>query len=287
MTAFHVTLDALYYFCVQFVLRLLGRITWNAVEHHKEIREASPVVHDVVHTTPTFKTVQEILRTDISSFTDTTKNMVMYAGNISVPVYKNPTIEFDTQVTKISYGEMVMMVEVKGRFCKIVWKEVEGWVLRDDVVDRAVRVYPKFVVGQENGVDAENTARVRSLIGDPFGLGYSEFNLQAGEYILYRLWKRSFNITWPETRPRVPGLWHKILRGVPRIHIGVIPKVGGIMEYVDANEIGHLSYIETVFPDDTIVLSEVNYPDSGIYNERELSKAEWKELRPVFIVVQP
>jgi surface antigen len=59
------------------------------------------------------------------------------------------------------------------------------------------------------------------------------------------------------------------------------------MEYVDENEIGHLAYIEAVFPDDTVALSEVNYPDSGTYNERELSKLEWKELRPVFIVVQP
>ncbi|MCR4286353.1 MAG: hypothetical protein NUW00_05660, partial [Candidatus Kaiserbacteria bacterium] len=73
--------------------------------------------------------------------------------------------------------------------------------------------------------------------------------------------------------------------GVPHVHVGVVPKMGSIMEYISDADTGHLAFVEAVFPDDTISVSEVNFPDSGIYNERELSKDEWKELKPVFIAV--
>jgi hypothetical protein len=113
---------------------MLQRFAWNAVEHRKEAVLVPETIQVTEPFSPTFKTVQEILRTDDRAITDTVKNMVMYAGNASVPLYKNPTIEFDTQIAKIPYGEMVMMTEVKGRFCKVAWREAEGWVLRDDLV---------------------------------------------------------------------------------------------------------------------------------------------------------
>jgi surface antigen len=49
------------------------------------------------------------------------------------------------------------------------------------------------------------------------------------------------------------------------------------------NEVGYLAYVEAVFPDDVITISEANFPDAGIYNERSLTKEEWKDLRPIFI----
>jgi surface antigen len=75
------------------------------------------------------------------------------------------------------------------------------------------------------------------------------------------------------------------LRGTPGIHIGIMPKTGSIMEYMLQNDIGHLAYVEAVFPDERITLSEVNNPDHGIYNERTLTKEEWQALNPVFIQV--
>jgi hypothetical protein len=209
----------------------------------------------------------------------------MYADNVRVPVYKNPTIEFDAQIGEIPYGEMVIVLEPKGRFYRIVWNTIEGWVFRDDIADRAIRIFPEFTIGEENLVDHPNTVHVRAIINDVFGLGRSEFALQAGEYVLYRLWKKGIHIVWPEIRPRVPGLWHKILKGSPQVHIGVIPKIGSIMEYMITPEIGHLALVEALFPDDTITISEANFPDMGIYNERVLTKEEWKELHPVFMTV--
>lgn len=213
------------------------------------------------------------------------KNTVMYANSVRVPVFKNPTIEFDGQIGEVPFGDMVIVLEPRGRFYRIMWNTIEGWVLKEDIADRALRVYPVFTIGEENGVDHPNTAHVRAILGDIFGLGRSEFALTAGEYVLYRLWRKGARIVWPEIRPRVPGLWHTILRGSRQVHIGVMPKVGAVMEYMLSPEMGHVAYVEAVFPDHTITISETNFPDAGIYNERVLTKEEWKELHPVFMTV--
>lgn len=213
------------------------------------------------------------------------KHTVMYALAHETPLYKDPTIDFDSRIATIPYGELVLVMEPQGRFYRIVWEDHEGWVLKDDLADRAGRVYPEFIQGQENSVDHANTAHVRALINDAFGLGRSEFPLQAGEYVLYKLMRRGIRIEWPETRPRTPGSWHAILRGLPGVYVSVLPKQGTIMEYTEEHGIGHLAYVEAVFPDGTITISEANYPHGGIYNERSLSKETWRSLRPVFIEV--
>lgn len=262
-----------------------GETVGAPLEQNSEnaINEPEIVLDDSTHTT--FKTVNEILHADAPVQSIIQKNTVMYANTVRVPVYKNPTVEFDAQIGEIPYGEMVIVLEPKGRFYRIMWHTTEGWVFRDDIADRAMRVHPEFVVGEENLVDGLNTTHVRAILGDVFGLGRSEFPLQAGEYVLYKLWKKGISIHWPETRPRIPGLWHKILKGIPHVHVGVVPKMGSIMEYISDADTGHLAFVEAVFPDDTISVSEINFPDSGIYSERELSKDEWKELKPVFIEV--
>ncbi len=231
-----------------------------------------------------FKTVSEILHAE-APVVSIQKNTLMYAHTPRVPIYKNPTVEFDMQIGEIPYGEMVIVLEPRGRFYRIMWQTIEGWVFREDIADRAARVYPEFIVGEENSVDAPNTMQVRAVIGDPFGVSRSEFPLQAGEYVVYRLWKKGIKIQWPNIRPRVPGTWHKILKGGDRIHIGVTPKIGTVMEYVYDADIGHVAYVEAVFPDDTVIVSEANFPDAGIYSEREFSKEEWKALKPIFISI--
>lgn len=290
------------------------------VESSEEVSETVATPADVVPHTTTFKTVREVLKgyqrnlvgalrhetlsetkstanstkeavsTPVTTIqpraeVSTQKNTVMYAQSVRVFVYKNPTIEFDAHIGEIPYGEMVIVLEPRGRFYRIMWNTIEGWVLRDDIADRAVRVYPSFTIGEENSVDHPNTAQVRTILDDIFGIGCSEFPLQAGEYVLYRLWRKGIRLEWPETRPRIPGLWHKILKGSEQVHIGVVPKVGTIMEYMISPEIGHLAFVDAVFPDDTIIISEANFPDSGIYNERVLTKEEWKEYKPLFLAI--
>lgn len=244
--------------------------------------------------------IKEVSKTEIPIFeaiaeVDTTyseiqkkpymRGMVMYVESRNVPLYMNPTIEFDSAIACIPFGSLVIAGKPKGRFYPVMWGEKSGWVLRNDLVDRAIHIYPVFTVGQENGVDTQNTIQVRALIGDPFSLSRSEFHLQAGEYVLYRLWRRGKKILWPKIYSRVPGNWHKILKGIQGVHIRMTPKVGSLMEYINEEEIGYIAYVDAVFPDETISISEVNNPDLGIYTERTLTKDAWKEFRPVFIEV--
>jgi hypothetical protein len=296
-----VTIDVVYQeiitFTVRLVLWFLRTYTGNQSISHYERFEAIP--GDVPSTnespddkaleTPqieeSFKSVGEILGAEAHTAPLVEKNTVMYANTVRVPVFKNPTVEWDGVIGEIPYGEMVIVLEPRGRFYRVMWQTTEGWVFRDDIADRAMRVHPAFVVGEENSVDAINTIHVRAILGDVFGMGRSEFPLQAGEYVLYKLWKKGLRILWPSIRPRTPGLWHKILRGVEKVHIGVTPKMGALMEYTTDVDMGHLAYVEAIFPDNTITVSEANFPDSGIYNERELREGEWKELKPVFITV--
>ncbi len=213
------------------------------------------------------------------------RGAVMYACNAQVPIFKNPTIEYDAQIGTVPFGAMIIVGEMRGRFCEVTWNAVSGWILKEDLADRAASVYPVFKKGDIYHVDSPGTAQVRSIIHDEFGLGRSEFDLQAGEYILYRLWKRGIRIAWPSVRPRVPGMWHEILASTSGVRTGSEPRVGSIMEYMLDGDMGHLAYVEAVFPDETISISEVNNPDSGIYNECEMRKEEWKALKPIFIEV--
>lgn len=226
---------------------------------------------------------EKVIKSDDETLTQ--GHTSMYIRGTRVPVFRNPQMKFDAKIAEIPYGEMVTVIASEGGFYHIIWQSVRGWVLCVDIADRADEVYPLFVKGEEQMVDHTNTVRVRALIGDPFGLGRSEFPLQAGEYILYRLWRKGIQPQWPDVRPRVPGVWHKILKGLPKVHIGIVPKSGDVMEYTTEKEVGHLAFVEAVFPDETITISEVNFLGSGMYDERVLIKEEWKELRPLFLSI--
>jgi len=231
----------------------------------------------------TFRSAADILESTPSP----QKNTVLYVGEDGVPLYTHPTIEFDGVFTTVPYGAMVMALENKGRWVRVSYKQYIGWGVRDMFFDRAAYVYPGFVVGEQNGVDSVNTLRARACIGNEFHADQAELPLTAPEYVLYRLCKKGIDaVPWSASaRPRTPGTWHEILRGKDGVHITIEPKGGSVMEYTRESGEGHLAFVEAVFPDETISLSEANYPDSGIYNERVLTKEEWQGLRPVFITI--
>lgn len=244
------------------------------VEEVVSLEEAGP---------QSFKSIGSVLgsRTDDEDLSHT----VAFVASTDAPLFGAPTKAFDTVITTLPYGSMVMVLEEKGRFSNVSQNGIIGWVQRDDLRSRAAHVFPEFVPGVPNEHDDPSTLRVRACIKDAFYGGEIEMPLQAGEYVLYMLTRKNQNINWPPTRPRTPGLWHSILRGVPGVHVSITPKTGSVMEYTLPNDTGHLAYVEAVFPDDRVSISEVNYPDQGIYSERTLTKEEWQVLNPVFIQV--
>lgn len=230
---------------------------------------------------PTFKSVGEVIgtREEVEDLSHT----VAFVASAESPLFGSPTKEFDTVITHVPYGSMIMVLEEKGRFSKVAKDGLVGWMLRDDLRAQAAHVLPEFVAGEENAHDDPNTLRLRAYIKDEFHGGETESCLQAGEYVVYMLARKNLNINWPSVRPRTPGLWHTILKGVPGVYIGIAPKTGSIMEYTLPGDIGHLAYVEAVFPDERISASSVNLPDHGIYSEQVLTKEEWQALNPVFL----
>ncbi len=64
--------------------------------------------------------------------------------------------------------------------------------------------------------------------------------------------------------------------------MNVLPKTHSIMEYT-IDEVGYLAFVEAVFPDRSIKISEVGFPEDGYYREAIMTQEEYRELKPVFI----
>jgi hypothetical protein len=44
-----------------------------------------------------------------------------------------------------------------------------------------------------------------------------------------------------------------------------------------------LAFVESVIPDDSIIISSIGRHEAGVYEKQEFTRAQWRELRPVFI----
>ncbi len=306
MQVFHDAVDLLYTQTVGRTLTILERFFSETESHgnqgdssheHNNLQATLPfdsttaasVVHEreieptIDTPPPSFKRLGDVIGGRVEG--EVAPHTVAFVGSAESPLFGTPTKSFDTVITRIPYGSMIMVLEEKGRFSKVAKDGLVGWMLRDDLRARAAHVFPEFVVGEENGHDDPNTLRLRACIKDIFHGGETEVPLQSGEYVLYMLMRKNVQIDWPPTRPRTPGMWHTLLKGAPRVYVGVVPKAGSILEYTLENDTGHLAYVDAVFPDDRISISEVNYPDNGMYSERTLTKDEWQALNPIFIQV--
>jgi hypothetical protein len=196
-----------------------------------------------------------------------------------------PQQEFDGVVERVPYGAAVTVVGYRGRYASVLRGGHTGWIFKDDLSPDKHAVWPQFVVRHEYLSTESDTIKLRAIIEDVFGAGVMALPLQAGEYIMFRLLMEHRTIDWPQTRPRLPGLWQTILRGVPGIHATISPKTDSIMEWNTEHGEGRLAYVEAVSPDNTIALTLVGRVVAGQYETCTMLEEEWRELRPVFIEV--
>ena len=208
----------------------------------------------------------------------------IYIGVPDTLMYADPIMVFDGVMETLSYGELVTLIENKGRWSRIRRKESEGWVLRDTLEEMKTSIHPSFTHGKKYDAEDPETVMLRTILGDMFFAMPLELPLQDIEYVSYILKKKGRDILWPLLRPRTSGTWHVLLKGVEGIHIGVTPKTDSILEIIE-DDIGHVAYVDAVFPDESIKISEIGYPEEGMYSERTLPREEWREHRPVFIEV--
>ncbi|MBI4086716.1 hypothetical protein HY416_01905 [Candidatus Kaiserbacteria bacterium] len=212
------------------------------------------------------------------------KHTLVYCAKSRVPLRTTPDGASDTTIAMIPYGEMLMLLAADDAYAHVALGDKRGYVPSTAIVQKAADVYPTFMIGEENGAHDINTVRLRSVIDDEFSAGLTQLPLGAHEYVYYRLLRRGVHLAWPDIRPRTPGAWAKILSTVSSAKIGDEPSVGSVMEFVLSDEKAHLAYVDKVF-NDSIQISEADWPSHGIYNERVLVEAEWKALAPSFIAV--
>ena len=180
---------------------------------------------------------------------------------------------------------MVVAVSTENDWVHIFYKGMEGYVVLGDLTDRAAYVYPTLTIGEAYEAHDPHTERLRAVISDEFSYGDGDEPLQAEEYVTYKLLRQSMVIPWPAIRPRTPGTWRTLLQHIPLVTIVHEPLARSVVEW-QGDVRGHVAYVEAVFPDNTIQISEANYPDRGIYNERTMVESEWRAYKPVFISVR-
>lgn len=213
------------------------------------------------------------------------KHTLVYCVQSRVPLRTAPDSESDTAVAMLAYGEMLMLLEAGDEYAYVAAGDKRGYVPSAAIVQKAADVYPTFVIGEENMARDTSTMRLRSVIDDEFSAGLTQLPLGAHEYVYYRLLRRGVRLTWPDIRPRTPGSWRKILSTLQNVKMDEEPAASAVMEYTLSEGKAHLAYVDKVFYDRSIQISEADWPSHGIYNERVLVENEWKALKPSFIII--
>jgi hypothetical protein len=208
---------------------------------------------------------------------------------VTVPVTKvfiRPLYAFDTVISKISFGEAIIVFDYSGRFARVKYKDITGWVLKDDVTFDKNSVLPNLQSDTVYLANDGETRKLRTLINDEFFASELYLPLLGVEYVYYRLLINNRQIPWGAGRPREAGQWKNLLRGQAGVKIGIQPKTGSIMEYFTEEGEGKISYVEAVHPDDSVVLTSVGRLKEGQYLNENLTKDEWQIWGPVWIQLQ-
>lgn len=217
---------------------------------------------------------------------------ILYVDSqIGLRVRKTPEVA-DNKIETLPFGKEVKVIEKKEDWFKINYDGKEGWVCSQFLSEENPKIstsevkkqlsedFPVFEIGCANLVSDENTKRVRKIINDEFTGGRNSWSFQCVEYVHFRIKiNQKVNIAWPSDRPRHGGLWAAIFQKNNQYKVLDEPKEGCAVSFSNPNfnaPYGHVAYIEKVFSDQSIRISEANWPSNGVYNERILSKEQWK-----------
>ena len=233
----------------------------------------------------TVSTAQTVAPDERAHNTLPQKHTVVYCARPQVLLRASRDGAIDTAIATVLYGDMIMVLEADDMYTYVAVGSKRGYMPTEALAQKAADVYPNFIIGAANGPHTTNTVRLRLLIRDEFGASLTQLSLQAHEYVYYKLLRRGTRIRWSDVRPRTPGAWASILGALTGVVMSDTPTVGSVMEYIETGGKAHLAYIEKVFPDQTIKISEADMPDRGIYNERTLTESTWHSLHPAFIVI--
>lgn len=216
---------------------------------------------------------------------------------IGLRIRSAPEIKADNILEVLSCGQEVTKIGEQDKWFKVQYNSgKEGWVSsvyltenkpvdssqvvpKEDVQD----AFPKFKIGVANLANDDNTIKLRKIINDEFGGSRNGWNLQCTEYAQFKVQQMGITIKWPADRPRHGGLWAGIFEKHGLYKVFDIPKAGCAMCFTtgfrtpEMNATGHVAFVEQVFDDESIKITEANWPPPGKYNERRVPKAEWQD----------
>ncbi len=215
-------------------------------------------------------------------------------ADVGLRVRLEPVIPFagdvNNRIDVLPYGQEVERAGKKGGWFFITYtsngKIKQGWVMAEYLESKSSFLKnqkPIFKIGIPNLYTDSNTKIVRRVIGDEFGGGKNKWDLQCTEYVQYKLQTGGIKINWPVRGGRDGGLWGRIFERYNLYRVSDVPTVGSAMCFTSgfrtppAQKTGHVAFVEKVFSDGFVFISEVNVPNFGKYNERKLSPVLWKE----------
>jgi len=222
----------------------------------------------------------------------------MYVNSeIGLRVRSTPEIKADNILEVLGHGQEVTKIEEQDKWFKIQYNfGKKGWVSsvyltenkpvdnsqvppKEDIQD----ALPKFKIGVANLAHGDNTIKLRKIINYEFGLDFDNDELQCTEYTQYRIQQMGIKIQWPTKRGRNGGNWANIFKKYGLYKILDSPKAGCAMCFTTGfrtpamNATGHVAFVEQVFDDESVKITEANWPPPGKYNERRVPKAEWQD----------
>lgn len=202
----------------------------------------------------------------------------------TVPYFSQPEFIFDTKLGSFSYGDKLMVICNVNNFSEVRTATARGWVDAKALAEDSHQVLPDLKPKIIYNAQHEQTVKLRQLIQDE-ALGQRlGLPLQSVEFVLSVLKRRQVLIPWLAERPRSPGRWKTLLKGLKGVTLSLEPHTGAILEYAGDDGVqGFLGYVEAVHPNLSITLQSVGREKEGEFRIEEFSHDEWKEWRPVFI----
>jgi len=210
------------------------------------------------------------------------ESRVGYVAQPHVACLQMPQNTFDTRRGVFQYGDVVKVIRQKDTWSFVESAALQGWVESKYLTDDEHEVFPILQSNQVYDANNKETKKLRQYLNDELLGGQLQMHLQPAEFVLYKLKKLRADVMWPLERPRLPGTWQSILRGKKGVSLGQEPKTSSVLEY-NGNTEPFLAFVESVTPDNSIVISCVGRQNAGEYEQQEFTSAQWKEWRPVFI----
>lgn len=207
--------------------------------------------------------------------------------NLAVAVLRSklmlrPLLMFDGVISELPYGTMVRFISHEGRFTKVDYQGQVGFIFKEELLPLS-DILPSFEFARFYDHANPEVVKLRQYLRDEFCTQELYLPLQSVELVSLRLIEAGRVLNWPTQRPRLPGLWHSLWRGLPRVEITIFPRTGCVMEYYQTEGEGQLAYVLSVQPDETIEIEVVGFREEGVYSKETLTKDTWQSLKPVWI----